>query len=194
MIDRVRMWLNRPLVDASRRTLFVAAAAVILISATALALLSSPHTTSTGTTTTATATSAQPPPAAAATQPGESLVRPSEEGHATGLVGKKGQIDAAKRAARRFLGGYLPYTYGQRTAADVPAATSGLRQQLKAQAPRVPPGERHRHARVVALQANGAGPVRAAMIALVDDGAHRYTVSLELERRRTGWQVTNVGA
>ena len=193
MIDRLRMWLNRPLVDASRRTLFLAAVAVILIAATALALLSSPQSTSTGATTTATATSAQRPPAAAA-QSGESLVRPSEEGHATGLVGKTRQIEAAKRAARSFLAGYLPYTYGQRKAADVPAATSGLRQQLEAHAPRVPPSERHRHARVVVLQANGAGPVRAAMIALVDDGAHRYTVSLELERRRTGWQVTNVGA
>ena len=70
----------------------------------------------------------------------------------------------------------------------------GCASSSRLSAPRVPPSERHRHARVVALQANGAGPVRAAMIALVDDGAHRYTVSLELERRRTGWQVTNVGA
>ena len=42
MIDRLRAFLNRPLPDAERRRLFVAAMAVILAGAGALALLAGP--------------------------------------------------------------------------------------------------------------------------------------------------------
>ena len=99
----------------------------------------------------------------------------------------------AKRATRRFLSGYLEYSYGRRDATDIPASAMQLRAQLAAQPPRVPPGVRKRHARVVVLQANGAGPVRAAMIALVDDGHGTYSINLRLEHGRSGWQVTAVG-
>ena len=44
------------------------------------------------------------------------------------------------------------------------------------------------------VQAHGVGRVRAAVLALVADGARRYTVALELERRRSGWRVTDVGS
>jgi hypothetical protein len=36
--------------------------------------------------------------------------------------------------------------------------------------------------------------VRAAMLALIVDGRRRYTLRLELEQRRVGWTVTNVGS
>jgi hypothetical protein len=32
------------------------------------------------------------------------------------------------------------------------------------------------------------------MLALIADGKRRYTVRLELEQRRPGWTVTNVGS
>lgn len=72
-------------------------------------------------------------------------------------------------------------------------ASPRLLQRLAQSRPRVPARERGRRVRVVVLQPNGAGRVRAGMIALVDDGARRYTVGLELERRRSGWLVTDVG-
>jgi len=43
------------------------------------------------------------------------------------------------------------------------------------------------------IHADGAGKVRAAMLALIADGKRRYTVRLELEQRRSGWSVTDVG-
>jgi len=55
----------------------------------------------------------------------------------------------------------------------------------------VPARERNRRTHVVLVQPNGR--VRAGMIALIDDGARRYTVALELTRRRSGWLVTDVG-
>lgn len=191
MIDRLGRWLNRPLRDGSRRALFVMAAAVIVAAAGVLALLDGGGdrpAPATKTVKQATSTLAQDLPPAA------SLERPSEEGPSRGRVGSREQVDAAKRAARRFLDGYLEYTYGRRTADRIEAASADLRERLEAQRPRVPASERDRRARVEVLQAHGAGEVRAAMLALVDDGARRYTISLELERRRSGWLVTAVGA
>lgn len=190
MIDRVRAWLNRPLRDGSRRALFTAAAAVILAGAVVLALLDHGATAPEPTTSTAkpaTRTAPQKPPPA-------SLERPNEEGPSQGRVASREQVDAAKQAAQRFLDDYLEYTYGRRSADRIDAASEELRARLEAQRPRVPASERDRRARVEVLQAHGAGEVRAAMLALVDDGARRYTISLELERRRSGWQVTAVGA
>jgi hypothetical protein len=61
-------------------------------------------------------------------------------------------------------------------------------------ASRVPPAVRRRHSRVLLVQSEDVRRTRAAITALVADGAHRYTVELELERGRSGWTVTNVGA
>ena len=65
---------------------------------------------------------------------------------------------AAKRAARRFLAGYLAYSYGHAIAPRrIRAASARLRAQLAAEPPRVPPRERRRHPRVVLVQINGVG-------------------------------------
>ena len=101
-------------------------------------------------------------------------------------------MDAAQRAARRFLAGYLPYTYGRRSPDRIAAATAALVRQLDNERPRVPARERGRRARVVLVQADAAGPVRAEATALVSDGARRYTVPLKLARQRSGWKVTDV--
>ena len=195
MIDRLRAFLNRPLRDTERRRLFVAAIAVILAGAGALARLdgptprpqrparSSPHA---------------PPPAQPATLPAAdavSLEAPSEEGTPRkGLEGSRADVAATKRTARRFLAGYLAYTYGRRSARGIASASAQLRRRLAAKPPRVPARERHRDPRIVLVQSNGVGRVRVELVALLGDGARRYTVPLELTRGRSGWKVTAVGS
>ncbi len=194
MIDRLRTWLNRPLGDRDRWPLFMIAVTVVLAAATALALLdgsdrapvrSTPATT-------------DPRDRRALRQPAPvsptGLEAPSEEGRLDPAeAGSRSEIAAAKRATRRFLRDYLPYTYGRRSANQIALASSDLRERLTTHRPRVPARERDRRADVVLVQANGVGRVRAGMIALIDDGARRYTVALELTRRRSGWLVTDVG-
>lgn len=122
------------------------------------------------------------------------LEAPSEEGRLdSAAAGSRSEIAAARRAAHRFLRDYLPYTYGRRSASEIALASLDLRERLTTHAPRVPVRERNRRAHVVLVQPNGVGRVRAGMIALIDDGARRYTVALELTRRRSGWLVTDVG-
>lgn len=191
MIDALRLWLNRPLGDGDRRRLFLVAATAIAAGAIGLALIDRPapqpaprlHTAPPRTTT----------PAAPAATTGPSLEVPSEEAAAPSAEPTPQELAAAKRDARRFLAGYLPYTYGQRSAQRIPDAAAALRRRLASQRPRVPRSERHRTPRVVLVQADSIGTVRAAMTALVDDGARRYTVPLQLTRLRSGWQVTDVG-
>ena len=48
--------------------------------------------------------------------------------------------------------------------------------------------------RLVLVQASGVGRREAALVALVSDGARRYTVPVELERAAAGWRVTRVGS
>jgi hypothetical protein len=43
------------------------------------------------------------------------------------------------------------------------------------------------------VQAESVGKARAALLALVGDGARRYSIALELARRGSGWLVTHVG-
>jgi hypothetical protein len=124
-----------------------------------------------------------------------SFEAPSEEGHPRqDLRGSRAEVASAKAAAQRFLAGYLPYSYGERGARRIPAATAELRRQLAANRPRVPARERRRRPRVVLVQSNGVSHVRADLVALVDDGARRYTVPLELAREKAGWRVTAVGS
>jgi hypothetical protein len=195
VIDRLRVFLNRPLRDTERRRLFVAAIAVILAGAGALALLDRPASRPQRS---ARSSSPAPPPAQPAAVPvgdAVSLEAPSEEGTPRkGLEGSRADVAATKRTATRFLAGYLAYTYGRRPARGIASASVQLRRHLAAQPPRVPVGERHRHPRVVLVQSNGVGRVRAELVALVGDGARRYTVPLELARAHSGWKVTAVGS
>jgi hypothetical protein len=191
VIDRLRMWLNRPLTDGDRKRLFVLAVAAILAAAGALALLDDQPTSPSQR---SPATPARPSP-----EPGTPLTVtpttvPSEEGQPSAAVrAPRADVEGVKRAARRFLAGYLPYTYGRQSARRIRAATSRLRRRLAARPPRVPARVGHRRPRVLLVQAEGAGRARAAITALISDGARRYSVELELARGRSGWQVTDVG-
>jgi hypothetical protein len=134
-----------------------------------------------------------PAPATPATTQAAAPEAPSEEGRPDSTAASPAQTAAAKHAARRFLSGYLPYAYGQHRRGRIEAATPRLRHRLAAQPPRVPARESRRHPRVVLVQSDGGGEQRATVTALVDDGARRYTISLELEHGRSGWLVSDVG-
>ena len=103
-------------------------------------------------------------------------------------------VRGVKRTARRFLIGYLAYSYGQRDARTLRATTSALRRRLAEQPPRVRRRDRRRRARVELLQTEAIAADRISLLALVDDGARRYSVQLALEPRDERWLVTNVGA
>ena len=196
MIDALRAFLNRPLRDAERQRLFAVAVAAILAGAGALALLAGPAPRPPRATRAPLPVRAAAPPVVVL--PAEDALSPqapSEEGTPRKeLEGSAADVASAKRAAKRFLAGYLPYTYSQRRARRIAAATGQLRRRLAARPPRVPAPERHRHPRVVLVQSNGVGRARAELVALIRDGTRRYTVPLELKRGRAGWTVTAVGS
>jgi hypothetical protein len=195
VIDRARIALNRPLTDGDRPRLFAISAVLIVAGALILAVIGRAparpakrveHPT--------------PPPGALAPASPVVPVRvqamgpPSEEsGPNPALELPRREQRAVKRTSRTFLAGYLAYSYGRAPARRIQAVSDRLRAQLAAQRPRVPARERRRHPRVVLLQLDGAGRTWAGMVALVDDGARRYSVSLTLARVRGEWQVTRAG-
>jgi hypothetical protein len=195
VVDRVRAFLNRPLRDADRPRLFAIAVGVVVAAAALLAPVDAPRSPR------ADAEPAEPsPPRTAAGSPAAvpelagSDEAPSEESNLPAeLEASSAQITQVKRAARRFLAGYLPYSYGRRDARRIAQASTALRRRLASEPPRVPSAERGRRPRLVLLQADSVGRSRAGMRALVADGARRYTVSLELERTAAGWLVTELG-
>jgi hypothetical protein len=103
-------------------------------------------------------------------------------------------VRQSKRAARRFLAGYLPYAYGRASVGEIRAVSDRLRRRLARDRPRVWARERRRRPRTELLQAEGVSRRHAHVAALVSDGARRYTVPLELERSSAGWTVTDVGS
>jgi hypothetical protein len=199
VIDRFRAVLNRPLEDGERPRLFAAAAAVIVAAGIAFALLDDTGP-SAAPSRAATATLASPTPAPVASAelpapPAAPLEAPSEEGQApTSVAASRAEVAQAKRAARRFLAGYLPYAYGQASARRIGAVSTRLRLRLTRDRPRVSARERRRRPRVELLQAAGVGRRHAKFGALVTDGARRYTVPIELQRASVGWTVTDVGS
>jgi hypothetical protein len=112
-----------------------------------------------------------------------------------------GQITAAQRrsvrrassAARQFLSGYLPYSYGRRHASSIRSATPGLRSALARQAPRVPPALAAKaRPRVTGLKTSGFATGRVILLARIDDGQSRYVALLTVQRRGTRWVVSQV--
>jgi hypothetical protein len=119
---------------------------------------------------------------------------PSGKGTRSPVAASQADAAASKHAARRFLTGYLPYTYGHGRARRIRPATAALRRQLTTQRPRVPARQRRRTPRLVLLQSETVGHRHAALVAFVSDGRRRYTVALELERTGAAWQVDRVGS
>ena len=128
--------------------------------------------------------------------PAAARERPSEEGRDTAArADSRADVDAAKRAARRFLTGYLPYIYGRPTRDRIDATTASCGAGSRATRRASRPAVRDRRPRVLLVHADGARPGRVPRcVALVADGARRYTVRLELERDAAGWLVADVGS
>jgi hypothetical protein len=196
MVDRLRRLLNRPLADIERRRLFLVAVVVIVAAAAGFSLLddhgspvgdSGAGVTSSGTSSLRSAPFDDPAGVVA-------LEAPSEEGRlSASQEASRVDVTRAKRAARRFLAGYLAYSYGRADAGQIRTAAPGLRRRLAAEQPRVPARVRRRRPRLLLVQADGVGRLRGRLLALVGNGSRRYTVGLELARTRIGWAVTDVG-
>jgi hypothetical protein len=195
MIDRLHAFMDRPLRDTDRPRLFALAVVLLLAGAAVLALLDPP------------APQPAPPPRApdpapAPSLPPESVPAAAADPRALNEEGKppaamdvsRQQVAAAERAGRRFLTGDLPYSYGRRDAHRIPAASDRLRARLARERPRIPPNVRERRAQLVLLHAHGVARRNGELVALVSDGAHSYSVLLELERAPAGWRVTDVGS
>ena len=193
MRDRLRQAWNRPLRDGDRRRLFVLAVAVIGVVAVALALLENAGPTPRERTARSAARPAAPPAAAAipsATPPADA---PNEESRPSpGSHGSARDVAAAKHAARRFLDGYLPYTYGRGARRAHRRGRPKLRAELAKYPPRPPAGQQPRRPRLELLQSNGVGPLRAQLVALIDDTVARYPLHLQLTKTPSGWLVTGL--
>jgi hypothetical protein len=182
MVDRLRLFFNHPLEDGDRPRLFAIVVAILAGAALILALLDDTGPAPERVKAPAPATDTPSPIVPSATPSA-----PSEEGDPTEQASRT-DIARSKRAARRFLAGYLPFTYGRGTAERIRHAAPELRAELRP--PRVP--ARERRPRVELLQTNGVSRERAQVTALVRDGRRRYTVRLDLANTASGWLVTEI--
>jgi hypothetical protein len=99
----------------------------------------------------------------------------------------------ARRVAKRFLAGYLPFAYGRGSALAIRAATQALRRQLLSQRAQLTPVESRRRPRVVALQTIGTTPVFVVATAVIDDGGvATYRLRFTLSRSAGRWAVSSV--
>ena len=194
MIERLHAFMNRPLRDADRPRVFALAVVLLLAGAAALAFIDRP----TPRPAPAPRPAPDPAPAAQLAEPAPPAAEeraPSEEGKPPAAMDvPRRVVTAAERAGRRFLTGYLPYSYGRRDARRIPAISDRLRARLQRERPRVPPEVRNRRPQLVLLHADGVARRNGTLVALVSDGAHSYSVRLELERAAAGWRVTDVGS
>jgi hypothetical protein len=101
--------------------------------------------------------------------------------------------DRAEHAARVFLRGYLPWLYAQAPLAAIAAATNGLRADLNAHRPRVPPTMRSLTPKVAAVAMRRRHDGWRAL-ANITDGHETYELVLTLTRTRAGWLVSNVSS
>lgn len=197
---RLRRWLDRPLADADRAPLFAGVLLVLVVGAAVFAA-TRPEGSRMG----AAESAPRSAPAAVASveqAPSEPVAErgergdapaPSEEGRPAARFSRADGV-VVRRAARRFLAGYVPYTYGQRRASTIDAATPTLRARLAHTPPRVPAAERRRRPRITGVQLASGGVDSASALGLVEDGTRRYSVGLRLVRRGGRWRVSAVGA
>src|SRR3954451_13045818 len=85
----------------------------------------------------------------------------------SGSSGSIRPLPGPRAAARRFLAGYLPFTYGQARASRVGAVAPELRARLAAAPPRVPRELRRRRPRVRFLQVDAASSSQVTATAVI---------------------------
>lgn len=147
--------------------------------------------TSTATSPSTSATTPAPP----ATAPVQTSGREGAEGRAHQALTPQQQraVNGAERAARAFLAGYLPYSYGQGEARELRSVSPPLREELERNPPRVPPGKADQaRPRLRGLGASGTAADRVILLAQVADRQSRYAVLLTVQRRDDRWIVTQV--
>jgi len=100
-------------------------------------------------------------------------------------------VSAARAPARRFLEGYLAFSYGHGRASGIRDADPVLLRALAGQ--RVPPAARRRRPRITALRVEESAPGVARATASIADGSRvRYPLVFYLDRRPAGWLVTRL--
>jgi hypothetical protein len=99
----------------------------------------------------------------------------------------------AMAAARTFLDGYLPYSYGRADANRIRAAARPLLRELERSPPRVPPTVARARPRPISIRAQAAtGDLEVDVLAVVDDGHRRYSIPISARAAGRGWVVTAV--
>jgi hypothetical protein len=100
-------------------------------------------------------------------------------------------LSAARDRARRFLRGYLAFSYGHGRVSEIRDADPRLLRALRGQ--RVPPAARKRRPRIVALRLQeSASGVAQATATVADGSAIGYPLVFYLERRPRVWVVTRL--
>jgi hypothetical protein len=171
-------------------------AAIVLASAAGVGACGDEYTKGAGvytnTTTTAVPTATSTVPAA----PVQSTDAGGTESPETGQLSasQRSATRAARAAARRFLAGYLPYSYGRRHADAIRSVTPALQRTLARNAPRVPPALAAKaKPRVTGLGVSGITDDRhVILMAQIDDGQSSYVALLTLERQGSRWTVSQV--
>lgn len=197
MIDRLRELANRPVSQLPAGLVIAACALVIVLGAILLSRIGDPQPRP----------QAHPAPRAQDADPEGDEINlnapapswdygfgelPSAEGpnaeHATPEDGAR-----IRTVTRRFVTGYLAFTYQHGDASEIQGATPELLERLAQDPPRVPGNIRRRDPRVELVHSNGIGDLRAAAVAIVTDGAIRYSVHVRLIRNGPReWTVTDV--
>ena len=100
---------------------------------------------------------------------------------------------AATAAARAFLAGYLPYSYGRAQARRIRAAATSLLRALEASPPRVPASVARTRPQLISVRAEAAaGGSNVDVVAVVEDGQRRYRIPLAVRHAGHRWIVTAV--
>lgn len=168
----LRSLAGRPIAEDERRGAFWIAAATLACAALVLLLLPGVET----------APSPEPASEAMVTAP------PGPAPH------RARPLAGPLAAARRFLGGYLPFLYGHGAARAIAAAAPSLRDRLAASRLRVPPAASDRHPRVVGLDGRRLTAGRVFVTATIGDGGPAtYPISLTLAPRNGRWLVVAEG-
>jgi hypothetical protein len=141
----IRRQLDRPIGERERRAAFTAISVVLIAACLLLAM------TSTG---------------VPARQEGR---EPHEMPSADGAVRRAASSAGALRVARRFLDGYLAFTYGHGPASAVKDTTSSFAAALSDRARMVPPALLGLHPRLVALRATSSTGSSIVVTGLVKD-------------------------
>jgi hypothetical protein len=100
---------------------------------------------------------------------------------------------AAAAAARAFLEGYLPYSYGRARARRIRAAATSLLRELESSPPRVPASVARTRPQLISVRAEAAtGGANVDVVAVVEDGQRRYRIPLAVRHAGHRWIVTAV--